>query len=409
MISPGVGYRLSHRERNIPMERTTEVNGRSILAFLASTHFMIHVYTMLFPVLILPIQEELGVTLVQASLLASVPRLINVVLYIPTGLMADRRPSLILTASFVSAGLGALLLTVSRSFAPILLGFSLLSFGGTLYHPPSLKLASGFPPDRVSFAMGVHNMGSSLGFAAGPLLLGLMMPLWGWRSSFYVWAPLTLLTAVISHLYTRNRLESRDGSDGPSPMQGMRALLTRGFLTVAVMSMLVEATFSVLFTFVPAYFTLERGMSYSLASLISGLGPLTGLVGSFVGGFSGDRFGKYRMAVAVLLTEAALLLYFPFSSSLLILAVIYALYRCLQSAFMPLLNSIIVAHSDPKNISLSFSANFVAVNLFGALATTGASMLIEANGTGIIFPLAIIATMPAILLILLLRRLEGAK
>jgi len=141
----------------------------------------------------------------------------------------------------------------------------------------------------------------------------------------------------------------------------------------------------------------------------AGLGPLTGLVGSFAGGFSGDRFGKYRMSVAVLLTEATLLVFFPFSSSLLVLAVIYALYRCLQSAFIPLLNSIIVAHSDPDNISLSFSANFVAVNLFGALATTGTSMLIETNGTGIIFPLAIVATIPMIGLILLLRRLEGAK
>jgi hypothetical protein len=76
---------------------------------------------------------------------------------------------------------------------------------------------------------------------------------------------------------------------------------------------------------------------------------------------------------------------------------------------MPLLNSMIVAHSDPDNISLSFSANFVAVNLFGALATTGTSMLIEANGTGIIFPLAIVATIPTIALILLLRKLEGAR
>jgi predicted MFS family arabinose efflux permease len=55
------------------MEETSRTNGTSLLTFLASTHFIIHVYTMLFPVLILPIQDELGITLVQASLLASVP------------------------------------------------------------------------------------------------------------------------------------------------------------------------------------------------------------------------------------------------------------------------------------------------------------------------------------------------
>ncbi|MFB0557979.1 MAG: hypothetical protein ACETVY_02570 [Candidatus Bathyarchaeia archaeon] len=54
-----------------------------------------------------------------------------------------------------------------------------------------------------------------------------------------------------------------------------------------------------------------------------------GLVGSFLGSLSGDRFGKYRMGFAILLSIATLLLVFPYSTSLLSLAVAYALYRCL--------------------------------------------------------------------------------
>jgi len=68
------------------MGEVRESKGNGYLAFLASTHFVIHVYTMLLPVLLLPLQDELGVSLVQISLLASVPRLLNVFVYIPVGL-----------------------------------------------------------------------------------------------------------------------------------------------------------------------------------------------------------------------------------------------------------------------------------------------------------------------------------
>jgi len=78
------------------MEDPRKPNGFSLLAYLASTHFIIHVYTQLLPVLLLPLREELGVSLVQVSLLASIPRLVNVVAYIPAGIAADRRPALIL-------------------------------------------------------------------------------------------------------------------------------------------------------------------------------------------------------------------------------------------------------------------------------------------------------------------------
>lgn len=54
-----------------------------------------------------------------------------------------------------------------------------------------------------------------------------------------------------------------------------------------------------------------------------------GLVGSFHESLSGDRLGKYRMGFAILLSIATLLLVFPYSTSLLSLAVAYALYRCL--------------------------------------------------------------------------------
>ena len=387
------------------MSEVRESKGNGYLAFLASTHFAIHVYTMLLPVLLLPLQDELGVSLVQISLLASIPRLINVFVYIPIGLVSDRYPSLIFTLSFVAATAGALVVPMARSFPMLLLGFLLLSIGSTLYHPPSLKMASDYDPERRSLALGFHNIGSSLGFAAGPLLLGYLMNVWGWRSSFYIWAVLSLAMVGVSYVYTRRTLKSDEYSmEGFDLRAGFGTLLTRGFLMVVAISTLVEMTYNILVTYVPAYFTTQLGMSYSLSSTISGLGPLTGLVGSFVGGFIGMRYGVNRMGIAVLALIAALLVAFPGMNALWIVIAAYGITRLLLSAYMPLMNSMIADNSDPRNRSLAYSTNFVAVSLVAAVSTTATSMLIEAYDTSVIFPISLAALAPTILLLYLMMR-----
>ena len=386
------------------MVESRSKKGYFLLGFLASTHFTIHVFTQLLPVLLLPLRDELGVSLVQISLLASIPRLLNVVTNIPSGILADRRPTLVLTLSFVVTAIGALLIPMSWDFTPILIGFTLLSLGSTLYHPPSMKMASEFDADKLSFAMGIHNVGANLGFAAGPLLVGALMPTLGWRVSFFVWAPLTFIMAVASFFYGRKTLPPSEGQAAPIFGAGLRNILTKGFLITVGVSVLAEAIFNVLFTFIPAFFTIERGMSYSMASIISGLGPLAGLVGSFLGGLGGDKYGKYRMGVAMLLLMTVLYVAFPLSSGLWTLAILYALYRCLQAAFMPLMNSMIAFHSNPEHRSLSFSMNFVAVNIVGAIVPTATSILIEAYGTSVIFPISIAGMIPTIALIVALGR-----
>ncbi len=381
-----------------------ESNDKLYLGYLASSHFIIHVFTMLLPVLLMPFQEELGISLVQLSLLSSIPRLLNVFIYIPTGIISDKYPSQTLTTSYFVTLLGALTIPLSNGFYQLLLGFTLLSIGSTLYHPPSLKMASSFDTTRLSLAMGIHNIGSNIGFAAGPLLLGVFMTRWGWRYSFYVWAALTLVMAVFSVGYTRRTLEGGEKRE-INFMGGLKDILKRDFLVVVAISTFIEAIFNVLVTYVPVYFTVEIGLSYSLTSIISGLGPVAGILGSVLGGYSGDRFGKYKMGIIVNSMLAGFLLIFPSMKTLVTVVIIYALYRLLQAMFMPLLNSMIASHSSLENRSLAYSFNFVLVNLFGSLSTTGASILIESYGTRVIFPLCIVSILPVCVLIWVLSRM----
>ena len=379
--------------------------GGRYLFFLSSTHFVIHVYTMLLPVLLLPLQEELGVSLVQISLLSSVPTLLNAFVYLLTGAYSDRYPAQLFTLSFVVTTAGAILIPLSRSFPLLMLGFTLISIGSTLYHPPSLKMASEYAPEKMSLALGIHNIGSNLGFAAGPLLLGYMLSNYDWRYSYYIWAALTVATAVLSYSYTRKNLRgSAAPALGPNFTRGLRTLMTRGFLMAVAISTLVEIVFRILVTYLPAYFAIQLGMTYGLSSTISGLGPLTGLVGSILGGVIGVRFGNYRTGFAVLASIAALLIVFPNLTALWLVVTVYGLSRCLQAAFMPLMNSMLAENSDAERRSLAYSFNFVVVSLGTSISTTVTSMLIEAYDTSIIFPLSIAVIIPTAALIVLLWR-----
>jgi predicted MFS family arabinose efflux permease len=381
-----------------------EDKGKTYLAYLASSHFIIHVYTFLLPVLLLPFQDELGISLVQLSLLSSIPKLLNVLIYIPAGVISDRYPSKTLTASFAITVLGALLIPLSYSFIPLLLGFTFISIGSTLYHPPSLKMASEYSTTKVTTAMGIHNMGSSLGFAAGPLLIGLFMDWSSWRYSYFVWTVLTVLMTIMTYSYTRGTLKGSETIRDFNVFSGIKNILSMNFILVVAISTLVEAIFNILVTFVPAYFTLEMGLSYSLTSFISGIMPLTGLLGSFLGGYSGDRFGIYKTGIFTMAALAGLLTLFPSMNTLALAASVYGLYRSLQAAFMPILNGMISGHSSSENRSLAYSFNFVIVNLLGSVTTTGVSYVIENKGTPVIFPISIAMLGPVIVLLFWLKR-----
>ena len=146
------------------------------------------------------------------------------------------------------------------------------------------------------------------------------------------------------------------------------------------------------------------GLSYSLTSFISGIMPLTGLVGSFLGGYSGDRFGIYKTGIFTMVALAGLLALFPSMNTLVLAAGVYGLYRSLQAAFMPILNGMITGHSSRESRSLAFSFNFVLVNLLGSVTTTGVSYVIENRGTPVIFPISIAMIVPVIALIIWLRK-----
>jgi MFS family permease len=178
----------------------SQVSGfRTMLLFLVVTHFVLHTYTQLIPALLPTLQRELGVSLVQVSLLVSIPMMVNVVANIPAGIISDRIGPKIFAASFLVNIVGAFLIIISGEFYLLLLGAAFISAASTFYHPLSLKSASLIDPSKMNMALAAHLAGGTSGIATGPIILGVLMPIFGWRSAFLAWIPLNLILSVISY------------------------------------------------------------------------------------------------------------------------------------------------------------------------------------------------------------------
>lgn len=372
---------------------------RQALIFLGSTHFLIHVYSQLLQASLPVIRQHFGLSLTEASLLVSTPMLLQVLLYLPAGIMADRRTNTVLAGSFIATVLGALLVPNSCSYLHVLISFTLISIGSTLYHPPALKATSELEDENKGFAMGIQNAGGSLGYSAGPLLYSLLLPLYGWRIGYYLWTPLLVVAAFYSYRYISHiKREETKNSKG-----SILDIANKRFALVLIGGALTDATFICISTYITTYYTESRGISPGLAGLIFGVGPLLGILGSVTGGGLGDRMGRRRGFLLVVVGMGLALALIPLTGSVLVSGMFYVVWRGFYSASMPLVNSLIADNTAIENRSLGYGVYSVVSNLLGSVINLLASLVLEASSLELLFPLSI-GLLVLVTLMMLLKR-----
>jgi predicted MFS family arabinose efflux permease len=366
---------------------------------------MIHVYTQLVPAILPTVKTELGITLFEASLLLSVPMIVQVLTYIPVGIISDRVGTELILISFLVTAAGAYMIASSNSLWFLMLGSGMLTFGSTIYHPPSLKASSMVEPSKMNLAMGVHLAGGSSGFAAGPFALGFLMPRYGWRFSFYIWIPLTLVISLLSYLYLRRQVSDNEKDKGKNDLRkGFRSLFTTSFILIIAAGALMEISIINLSSFIPTYFQTILGVSESLSSFVFGLGSLVGIIGAFFGGVQGNILGIYRATAVNLVLMTLAIALVPFIPWATMIMVIFVFFESMFTAIMPSLNAMIAENSEMENRSLAFSVFFMTANILGAFAPILTSILAETYTLRVVFPMSVAILIPAIVLVFYLYR-----
>lgn len=180
--------------------------------------------------------------------------------------------------------------------------------GSGAFHAAGLLNASVSGGERPTMATSVFFVGGQSGLALGPILAGLLLARYGLWSM--TWLALAMLPAVVLMLLYMNeplpvavhvqRPDSAGESARRGAVQGAAVLLVTAFILLITFRSGTAQTFA---TLLPKYYD-TLGISSARYGFMLGLFAFAGAIGTFVGGFLGDRYNQRWLLFGVMMAAA---------------------------------------------------------------------------------------------------------
>jgi MFS family permease len=242
------------------------------------------------------------------------------------GALGDRMPRLRLIAFGVAAwSLATTMGGLVGSFAMLFVARAAVGVGEAAYGTISpAVLADYFAPDRRGRVMAVFFCAIPVGSALGYVLGGLVDANFGWRAAFFVaGVPGILLALVALTVKDPPRGASEGAPAGPAAGQSKLASTLKAYGTLArnrqyvrTCAGLAAYTFALggIVAWLPSFFERVRDVPHAQASSVPGaILVVTGLVGTFGGGWLGDRLLRRNRQAYLLVSGIATLAAVPFA------------------------------------------------------------------------------------------------
>jgi len=355
-------------------------------------HMFVEVFLLTHLALLPTFIEEFKLTLLQASLIASIPSLLVILSYMPIGVLADKfgaKPFLM--GSMLIEGAAALLVSQARDFWTLVAGISLLRISSPTYHIAGMSAISNMVKGAsTSRALGYHNALGSFGTTIGLLSLSLIAWKYGWRTVYLVWAiPIMLwcipiLKSEILRVRKSLKVEEKEGR----ALTNLSSVLTPKFVSLLVITSLQILGSSAISTFLTTYLVEYRGFSQEISSLIFSLGPLTGIFGSLISGYLSSRFGDERFLMATITCSAFSLIFLYNAVSLEYVLAAYGVYSLFINGMWSPIGSLVATLTPKENRGIGYSSYFLTSGISATIQPVIMAIIIEHTDLSVIFPIA---------------------
>ncbi len=268
-----------------------------------------------------PIKTDMGLSDAQLGLLSGFTfALVYVVAGIPIAYWADRgnRRNIVAIALTVWSGMTAIS-GFAQNYGQLLLariGVGLGEAGGS---PPAHSMISDYyPPEKRGSALSFYSMGIYFGILLGFMLGGVIAEKFGWRMAFVVVGLPGVFFAIVLRLTVREpvrgRWEAEDASQKNPSLSDTLQLLrsTPSFWYIALGTALISYVSYGNGNFFPSFLIRNHNMNLAeigiTLALVSGV---FGAVGTFMGGYLGDRYGSKDVRLYLWIPAIAGLIAFP--------------------------------------------------------------------------------------------------
>jgi MFS transporter, Spinster family, sphingosine-1-phosphate transporter len=268
------------------------------LAVVTALNFLNYIDRFILAAVLPRVQTELGLTDFQAGLLAPAFLVAYFITSPIFGRLGDRLSRTRLMTLGVSAwSLATAATGVTRNFVQLMTARSFVGIGEAAYATISPALLSDyFPRTQRGRAFAIFYVAIPVGAAVGYLLGGLIEPALGWRAAFYVVGLPGIVMALLALTVQdppRGATEENIEPAAAEPFLATLGRFSRNRPYVGTVLGYAAYTFGLGgFAFwMPKYLEQVRGMELSHANYVVGaVTVLSGLIGTFVGGYLGDWF-----------------------------------------------------------------------------------------------------------------------
>jgi MFS family permease len=358
------------------------------------THMFIEIYFLMQIALIPVLTREFQLGIVEVSLVVTVPSFVALLMNVPSGFLADRfSTNHLLFASMLIEGLSALLISQTRDFWMLVFGVSLMKIASPVYHISGLSQISRFVKlESMGKSIGFHNALGSLGSAAGVVSLAIFLSTLGWRWSYLFWALPILFWGLIL-LFSpqlKGEVKAKVGNKERGRLAKFSFVLSAPLLIFLFAIGVRQIGAQGVSTFMTTYLVSSRGLSESVASLIFGLGPFMGIVGSLSGGYLTEKTGAKKALSWAMLGCVISLSIFSFVAQVAFLILMYIVYMFFSNSLWSPMNTIVVAVTPESERGLSYSIYFLTEGLVASFAPTMAAGIIELSNVWFVFPFGIL-------------------
>lgn len=356
------------------------------------THMFLEVFFLVQVALIPVFVREFGLNLIEASLVATVPNLVQLFMNLPSGFLADRlAPNRLLLASMATEALSVFAISQTRSFWMLVLCVSVMKIASPIYHITGLSYISRVgKQEKISRSMGIHNALGSFGAAIGLVSLAFFQSTLGWRWNYIFWSVPIFIWGFILHRSSNLKMSETVKTKKGIPLKRLPFVLSVGFLILLAAVGLREVGNTGTSTFMTTYFIELRGFPEATASFVFGLGPFMGIAGSLSAGYLGEKIGAKKTLSIVIIGCITFLVALSLSSHIILLIFVYVVYSFFKNSVWSPIN-ILVSDLTPKvGKGLGFSFYFLTEGIVVAITPIIAATIIDLSNIWSIFPFSII-------------------
>lgn len=279
-----------------------------MLYALAYGHFSADLNSGAVPALLPLLQVQFALDYRSVALAILVSNVTSSVIQPIFGSLADRRPMPYLPPLALGlAAVGSALYAVAPTYPTFLVLIAVAGIGVSAFHPVSAAAAYTAAGDRRASGMSIFQVGGNVGFAVGPLLVAVLLGLFGQRGLALFLVPgilaVSILVPFAKHLKALPRPRTKLASQRPTSLVLLSVL-------VLVVVMRSATQFSVM-TFFPLYLTKHHALPVNLSGGVLFFYLLMGAVGTLIGGPLSDRFGRRSLLLASLTVTVPLIYLLP--------------------------------------------------------------------------------------------------